>query len=501
MLEKFNPIKLFSKKSPINIEQKATSPWAALLTPNAGMAFPFATNNVKWMQYYSNVAPLGDAINKIANKAAPIDLMLFAPDKNEASLPVTEHPFLKLLNRPNRYQTKQQFVREAITFERATGNYYLQVVGGISADKTRFVSEPVEMYNLRPDFINSVTPDPKDGRALYYQYTKPNGDMITFNRIEARNVQNKLIDIYVDASGASMLYVFKNVASRTYSGFYNLFGDPPAKAAELQIGQYFEAAVYNYFLIVNGLSARKLISLDSKTGEVLTQAQKDQLEAFIIANFSGATASGKSIVAGLPLKVEDLQIALKDMDFKNLYENATQTIYRALNIPLPLVSNDHTSMNNMDISTMMFFDDGVLPPLSSFCDNLFTFLFTDRYKDATQFLYLGYNEASIGALQPRMAKNLKLQKEAGVSTINEMREYQGLGRVEGGDAIYMPGTMVAIGTDTNLRDTIGVDAPNEDDAEARRAAEKSALRAFLEGSKKSDGTPIYNKEQINILAG
>lgn len=489
-----NITKLFSNKSSSAVEavetKAAGSFYGALFAPYQNNFFSFATTNVKWMQYYATVAPVGDAVNKVADKASNIPLLLFAPDSSEAEMPVTEHPFLKLLNRPNQYQTKQQFVKEAIVHDRACGNNYLRVVGGISADKSRFVSEPVEMYNLRPDYITSISPDQKDGRALYYQYTEPNGGVRTFTRREMRAVNGKLFDAYVDENGSSQLYVFKNISSRRLNGYYNLYGDSPLQAAELQIEQFFEAAVYNYCLIVNGLSARKLISLDSK--EIFTQSQKDSLKKFIDENFSGAVNSGKTLVSPIPLKVEDLQVALKDMDFKSLNSNATEAIYRALNIPLPLINNEHTSMNNMDVSTLMFFDDGVLPPLENFCNNLFSFPFTYRYQDAEEFLSLGYNESSINALQVRLSQTIKVYKESGVCTINELREKLALSRVDGADDIYMPGNLVPVGKDTNLRDTIGQDAPGSSD-------KKKQLEKFMVESKSADGKPLYSEEAMRIL--
>lgn len=489
--------KFFSKDKQQDIEKKGAapfSPYASLFAPYIGNSFPFATTNVKWMQYYATVAPVGDAVNKIAEKAAPLDFVLYAPDKVEAELPVTEHPFIKLLNRPNRYQTRQQFVKEFIVHQCATGNNYLRVVGGISADKKRFVSEPVEMYNLRPDFITGITPDPIDGRALYYQYTEPNGAIRTFYRTEMRGVNGNLVDAYVEPSGASQLYVFKNLSSRHWTGYYNLYGDSLLQAAEIQIGQFFEAAVYNYFLIVNGLSARKLISLDSK--DMFTQAQKDTLKRFIDENFSGAVNSGKTLVSPIPLKVEDLQIAVKDMDFAGLYDRAEKSVYKALDIPLPLINDDHTSMNNMDISVLLFYDNAILPNFNNCCSNFFNFLFYDRYKDAKQFLRLGCNLNSIAALQPRMAQNVKLQKEAGICSVNELREYLGLGRInsEGCDDIYLDGKLVSIGTDTNLRDAFGMDNPDQPDDS------KKQLEMLLREAKAANGQALYSEEQIRILS-
>ena len=44
----------------------------------------------------------------------------------------------------------------------------MYLVGGVSAGKDKFNSEPLEIYNLRPDLVNA-TPSSVDGRAAYYQ--------------------------------------------------------------------------------------------------------------------------------------------------------------------------------------------------------------------------------------------------------------------------------------------------------------------------------------------
>jgi len=186
------------------------SAYGALFAPLGTNTFSFSTNNVKWMQYYATVAPVGDAIDKISDKASKIPLLLFAPDSKEAEMPVVSHPFLKLLKNPNPYQTQQDFIKEAIAHERATGNNYLYLTGGINADKSRIIGEPVEAYNLRPDFIN-VAPSSYDGRALYYQYTQTSGKILTFNRTEIRDINGKMVEAYIESNGYGQLYNFRNI--------------------------------------------------------------------------------------------------------------------------------------------------------------------------------------------------------------------------------------------------------------------------------------------------
>ncbi len=446
--------------------------------------FTFATEALKWMQYYITVAPVGDAIDKIANKACKIPLILFAPDKTEAEMPITSHPFLKLLKNPNPYQTQEQFVNEAIVHERATGNNYMRVMGLIDGD--RLSREPVEIYNLRPDLI-TISNDVANNSPSYYRWTQPTGTIITFYRRLVRDVNGDIITAYIEPNGFSQLYHFKNISSNINYNYRQFYGDAPLQSCELQIGQFFEAAVYNYFLIKNGLSAKTLASPATK--DPLDVNQLEKLKTYMTQKFTGSINSGKMIVSTLPLKIDNIGVAVKDMDFKSLDERTSNAVYRKMEIPLPLVDADNTSLANMATSYLMLYDNAILPALDTFCSNLFTFILRQRYKDGRDFVKFGYNESSIGALQPRIAENLKLFKESGDTTVNERRELLGLSRVDSElcDQIFISNNLVPIGKDTNLTDTIGIE--QQDDR-------KKQMEILLRKQKKPDGTPFYSEKEL-----
>lgn len=485
----------FFNKTFSNDEQKAAasfSPYASLLGYYSG--FGFTTSSLQWMTYYGTAAPMGDAIDKIADECAKIELILQAEDENEVDFPVHDHPFLELLNHPNPYQTYGDFVKESIVHERATGNSYMYFIGGISATKDKIIGNPIEVYNLRPDLM-TINPDPIDGRALYYQYTSANGNLMTFYRAELRDINGKICQAYVETNGYGLLFHFKNTSTRRSGAYYQLLGDPPLQSAQIQIAQYLAAANYNYMLLTNGLSAKKIISLDTK--EMPTQQQSEQLKRFMNEEFSGSNNAGKSIVSTIPLKVSDLAVKLTDMDFKSLDERTTTVIYRQLNIPLPLISAEHTALANMETSYLMFFDNAILPTFDRFSSRLFTFPFKQYYKDSDQFLGLGYNESAIGALQPRIAENVNKLKQSGIATVNELREYQGLSRIDsdGADDIYMPINFAPIGTDTNLIDTIGIERQKK----PKKKVDEKRLREELRKTLTYEGLPLYSEEEIEAL--
>ncbi len=471
-----------SKTQSVSTEAKSFSPYGGLFSGTVN-SFAFANSTVQWMQYYNTVAPVGDGIDKIAEKGAKIPLMLFASDKKQAELPIYKHPFLQLLKKPNPRQTQQDFIKEALVHERATGNNFIRVMGLIEGDKIS--REPVEMYNLRPDLVLGST-NISDGSPSYYQYTTPTGQMMTFSRRYVRDINNNLIETYIENNGFSQLYHFKNISTNlAYFGNYQIYGNAPLQSAEIQIGQYFEAAVYNYFLIKNGLSAKNIISPNVK--EPISVDQLNKLREFITKEFSGSLNSGKTIISTLPITSSSLSINPNDMNFKDMNDQTMNAVYRQLNIPLPLVDADNTSMANMETSMLMLYDDAICPALDLFCDRIFTFIFNQRYKDADKFVRFGFNESSISALQPRRMRNWDLMKKIGDTSVNERREYVGFGRVEseGCDQIFIAKNVVPIGVDTNLEDTFGNDKEG-----------KSYLERKLRDQKNKDGSSFYSEKEI-----
>ncbi len=474
-----------SKQQSFEVERKS----AYSLAPFAENIFTFANNSIKWMQYYITVAPVGDAVDKLANRASKIPVLLYAPDKEGAQTPITKHPFLTLLKKPNPFQTQEQFIQEYAVHQGATGNNYVRVMGLIEGD--RISSEPVEMYNLRPDLM--VISDGVDyGRPTYYQWRAPNGSQVTFYRRFVRDINGNFVDAYIELNGFSQLYHFKNISTGANGansyGSYQFYGDAPLQSAEVEINQYFEAALYNYFLIKNGLSAKTIASPNTK--DPLDVSQLEKLRTYMQEKFTGSVNSGKMIVSTIPLKIDNIGVPMKDMDFKALEERTAATVYRKMEIPLPLVDADNTSYANMETSYLMLYDNGVLPALDTFCANMFTFLFAQRYKDADKFTRLGYNPSSVAALQPRIAATVKLYKETGDTTVNERREYMGLSRIPNAacDEIYIPQTMVPIGTDVNLSDTIGTPS---------RSNDKEQRAILLRKQKNPDGTNFYSEKEIH----
>jgi hypothetical protein len=445
--------------------------------------FKFAKSLSAYLDYYNQVAPVGDAVNKISGEASKIDPVLFAPT-DKGLISIENHKFLKLLKNPNPYQSGSDFLREIFVYNLVTGNNFICATGFISEGKA--LSEPSELYNFNPSYITPFI-NTKDGRPSSYDY-RFNGNIETFTRIEVKSALSKSIEIYVNATRDKQLYHFKKI-STNYS-INNIYGDSPLQDIELEISQYYQASCHNDSLLRNGMSPR---SITTFKGANLSDDTRNRVKSALENANSGVDKAGKNMFLPGDFEYKQIGMNLKDADFQGLMKRAAEAIYRKYNIPLPLIFGDRTANANMTESKLNFYDNAILPELGSILDNLFRFIFKQRYKDAGEFTKLYCNESAIEALQPRMSENLNRLKSSGVMTINELREYQGLNRIEDKacDTVYIESNKVPIGLDTNLSDTIG---SSQDSKEVKALFEqKLRSQTVIENGK---SVPFYSEEEI-----
>jgi len=441
----------FRRKLAINHLETKSSSYSPLFLNFLTNDFIFAKNSIAYLQYYCQVAPVGDSINKIAQEAAPIELMPYIEDDKEAMKPITDSPFIKLFNSPNFRQTGTDYKKEACIHYQATGNNYIFCTGVLNEAKDAIVQDPVEVFNLRPDFM-TIMPD-QDYFPLYYLYN-PSGRQRVFKRKMIKNRNGKYVEAYIEQNGYGILFHFKEPSTNRIFTF--LYGDSPLQNVELEICQYLQASIHNTNLLKNGMSARMLFSF--KEAPTASEDQMLKIKNRIETEYSGVNNSGKNIFSPIPMEAKPLDMNLKDMDFEKLMRRMRVAIYNKLNIPLPLVEGEFTSNTNMKESNLNFYDKAILPYINKYCDFLYNFVYLNCFKE-NGVKSIWYDESSIVALQPRIAETILTLKKSGIATINELREYQGLGRVsQGGDSIYIDANQMAVAGDENFTDTIGIPA-------------------------------------------
>jgi len=128
---------------------------------------------------YGANGTLFQIVNRTANATAAVDWKLWrsAPSgKDEDRVEVTRHAALTVLNKPNPFMTRQEFVESFQQHLDLTGEADW-VIG-----RVRGMASPMELWPVRPDRITPV-PDPK--RFLSgYVYRSPDGEQVPLDTDE-----------------------------------------------------------------------------------------------------------------------------------------------------------------------------------------------------------------------------------------------------------------------------------------------------------------------------
>lgn len=408
-----------------------------------GNIFSYINSAYQYFCYYTYVAPVGDAINKIADTCSEIKIYPYSYSDKEAFKPIVNNHFLRKLQNPNFDQTYMDFFKDAYVDYLTCGNHYLYV-------STNSIGEVLELYNLQP---TSITIDENMyGYVQRYRYNKADtGAEMTFQK-EIVKIKGKNYELFKERNKNGYLFHFKEPSKNPQ--FTRCYGDSLLQSVQLEAEQYLEASQYNTNLIINGFNAKVLLSPKDWLENTDEQHKKlqDQLRQF----YSGSNNSGNTaLMTRIPMTAQFIGYNSKDMDFKELMQRMRVAVYNKFKIPLPMIEGEYTSNANMRESDLQFYDKAILPLVNKYCERILK-VYKIFYPD-DGVVKFDFEKASIPALQERMIKNCVDMAKSRAITMNEAREYIGLGRVDGGaDALYVDGNSVAVAGDLDFTDTLGV---------------------------------------------
>jgi len=435
-------------------------------------SFSFSANPSVGLRYYSQIAPVGDAIGKIASEASAIRLLPYE-ESEEGLEPEQDNAFVKKFSRPNFQQTGIDYRKEAFIHYLATGNNYIYLSGVLNADGTKIIYQPNEVFNLRPDFVTAVAGS--NGYVDHYYYTS-NGTQRYFTKRLIRNFNNQLIEAFVDDKFGVLVH-FKEPSTNPINNC--LYGDSPLQSVELEMNQYLQASVHNTNLLKNGMSSKMMFS--PKEGTTMpTQDQLEKSRHYIKNNFCGVNNTGNVLLMGIPFTAVPLDMNLKDMDFEKLMRRMRVAIYNNFNVSLPSVEGEFAAAASTKEANLYFYDKAILPLLDKYCDFYYHFIYQNFYP-REEIVKIGYDKSSIMALQVRMFESISTLKKGGVFTINEIRKYMDRPKTNvGGNAVYIDGNQVAVAGDEG--ENFGVAANGmsqgigeEDDVEEEDMEEEKSL--------------------------
>ena len=131
------------------------------------------TDVVSQLSTYEQVSTLHAIVNRTTEAVASVCWNLYRVPRSgdvEGRRPVTRHPALDLLNRPNPFQTRMRFMRAAQQHAELAGEADLVVA------KHPDLGIPVELWLARPDRMHPV-PDPEEFMRGWV-YTGPQGETV-----------------------------------------------------------------------------------------------------------------------------------------------------------------------------------------------------------------------------------------------------------------------------------------------------------------------------------
>jgi HK97 family phage portal protein len=396
------------------------------------------------MQIYQQSSSVATAVDIIAQEIERINPVVHMPDGSLDD----SHEILSLLQNPNDWnETWSFFIGSLARARLLTGNDYTFGLGLIT-------NPPLELYAVKPSNTN-IEAGNIDQRPTAYSISNGDGRG-TYTRNRAKTGYR-----FYDGNLKELWH--NQAYSSTTS---NLQGDSPLKAICLDVYSQIKGRIHNTSLLDNGGRPSLLVTFK----DAMTSDQHIERRDLINEQVSGGTNAGKIIVASAEsMDVTELGTNNKDMDYANLERISEHATYKRYRVPLPLISTDALTDNNMAHAVYQLYDFAVLPNTEALLSSLTMFLMPRYGLDPSEYK-LTYNPEEIEALKQRQIDTLKKKRELGIESINELRE--GLPNrepVEGGDTILVSSTMIPI-TETSTEELPETETAEE---EAERLAREA----------------------------
>jgi len=373
------------------------------------------------MRFYRQSSAVAIAVDKIAKEIEQIRPVLLTEDGKY----LTDHPVLDLINNPNGAENRDQFIGQVARHYLLTHDAFIYAEGTITRP-------PSNLWSTKPQSISIL-----DNHSDNY----PQSYNITTGPARGNYVRDESKRDWRYFNG-NLRQVHQITGFSSYEN--NGLADSPLHAAALEVRQQILGRYHNLRLLENG----GRLSLIAIFKDQLDESQLEARRAALNENWAGPRNAGKiAVVNSEDLDLKEVGTSNKDMDFATLDKVAGETIAKRYDIPLPLITNDASTFNNLEQSVFHFYDMAVLPTYQKIYNGLGKMLLPRYGLDPAKFK-LTYNPDDIDALRMRrIEEETKLFKE-GITTRNEARDKLSYEPVTGGDDILVPANLIPVAQDT-----------------------------------------------------
>lgn len=367
--------------------------WPLVLEPFAGA---WQRNIVDRRQDVLACSTVFTCITRIASDIGKLRLCLTQQNDDGIWVETETSPFLPVLRKPNRYQTRQQFIENWMIAKLSSGNAYILK----QRDQRRVV---VALYVLDSCAIKPMVAD--DG-SVWYQLSTDN------------------------LSGAQQALVPASeiIHDRMNPLYHPLCGISPIYACGLAAAQALNIQGGSEKFFANGSLPGGILVAPGKITEQTVKSLKEQWET----NYSGKNA-GKVAVLGDGLKYERMTLTAGDAQLIEQLKWTAENICSCFHVPPHMVGVGPTpTYNNIEALTLQYYSQCVqthIEAVEAMLDEGLTL--PKRYATRFDLDDLARMDTASLVLSEKEAVG------AGIKAPNEARARLNLGPVKGGDSPMM----------------------------------------------------------------
>ena len=358
------------------------------------------------MERYSKSLYVFACISKISEKVGSIEINLSQIVNSKGDMKqISTHPALDLIYRPNKLQTKAEFLSTLIINKKTAGDAFIFKVRNNSGDV-------VELWNLRPDMMTVIT-DPLKVIAGY-KFTKADGTTVLFQPEEIIHFKDNPDPLNV------------------YTGISALM---PA-SIRIQTEEFSTRYQRDFFLN----SARPDAVL--KSSKNLTTKQKKELRKNWNSRHKGVSNSSKIGLLTGGMEYQLISVNQKDMDYVEGTKMTRDDILVAFRMTKSVLGiTEDVNRANAEAGMYVFLSETIVPEVRSIIEKLNEEML---YPDFGENLYYSFTDPTPAN------RELQLKEYSeGITNnyllINEVRQMENRAPVMGGWSFYMPLMMSPIG--------------------------------------------------------
>lgn len=348
-------------------------------------------------------------ISAISDEVAMIDLRLYERQADGSTVEVTESPILDILFKVNQFTTRFDHFWLTQT--------YLESVGEAPwfIDKNEF-NQVTAIYFLQPFKLKPLV-DQKSNHVIGYKYQLDDGTEIPIP------IDDVIFLKYPDPSNP-----FR--------------GKGPMQAALETILVDLNAEQWNKSFFVNSAKPSTVIHIKNKQN--MTKEQKDKLLRSFEQKHKGVEKAHETVVLFGDMELTTFGATHKDMDFNEQQKYARDKIMGIFRVPKAILAQtEGVNFASSKTAEYTFTRFVIKPKMERLVQQLNEFLLPMFL--GSENLYLDYSSPVQDDEEDKL-KRYESGLKNGWLAINEVRSSEGLPVIEGGDSLYVPANVIAVGS-------------------------------------------------------